>query len=99
MNRLITTATLALGAIVTSAFAQGRLDADTMKAFGGTYQVDCSNNASPKATVFPDALVFLHGDKRVAGERGSRVVGFRPMEHAAIEPHRRATRSRWIAKN
>ena len=40
-----------------------------MKAFGGTYQVDCGNNASPKATVFPDALVFLHGDKRVAGSK------------------------------
>ena len=76
MNRLITTATLALGAIVTSAFAQGRLDADTMKAFGGTYQVDCSNNASPKATVFPDALVFLHGDKRVAGSKPQAQASF-----------------------
>ena len=76
MNRLITTATLLLGAIGTSAFAQGKLDADTMKAFGGTYQVDCGNNASPKATVFPDALVFLHGDKRVAGSKPQAQASF-----------------------
>jgi hypothetical protein len=76
MNRLISTATLVLGAIATSAFAQGKLDADTMKAFGGTYQVDCGNNASPKATVFPDALVFLHGDKRVAGSKPQAQASF-----------------------
>jgi hypothetical protein len=76
MNRLITTATLVLGAIGTSAFAQGKLDADTMKAFGGTYQVDCGNNASPKATIFPDALVFLHGDKRVAGSKPQAQASF-----------------------
>ena len=40
-----------------------------MKAFGGTYQIDCGNNASPKATVFADALVFLNGDKRIAGTK------------------------------
>ncbi|MGZ8992517.1 MAG: Ivy family c-type lysozyme inhibitor [Burkholderiaceae bacterium] len=69
MNRLIFSAILALGATDTPAWAQGKLDADTMKSYGGTYQVDCSNNASPKATVFPDALVFLNGDKRIAGSK------------------------------
>ncbi len=69
MNRLIRRVVLVLAVIGTPAWAQGRLNADTMKAFGGTYQIDCGNNASPKATVFPDALVFLHGDKRVAGSR------------------------------
>lgn len=69
MNRFIYSALLALAATSVPAWAQGKLDADTMKTFGGTYQVDCSNNASPKATVSADALVFLHGDKRVAGSK------------------------------
>ena len=69
MNRLIQSAMLIVTVASAPAWGQGKLDADAMKAFGGTYQVDCSNNASPKATVFPDALVFLHGDKRVAGSK------------------------------
>lgn len=52
--------------VSTPAWSQG-LDADTLKAYGGTYMVDCRNPASAKATVFADALVFLHGSKRVAG--------------------------------
>ena len=51
------------------AWSQGKLDADTMKHFGGTYMVDCGSNASAKATVFADALVFLQGDRRVAGAK------------------------------
>ena len=69
MNRLTRSAMLVLAAASAPAWSQGKLDANTMKTFGGTYQVDCGNNASPKATVFPDALVFLHGDKRVAGSK------------------------------
>ena len=46
------------------------------EGFGGTYQVDCANNASPKATMFPDALVFLHGDKRVAGSKPQAQASF-----------------------
>lgn len=49
------------------ALSQDRLDADTFKAFGGTYMSDCKNPASPRVTVFADALVFLNGDKRIAG--------------------------------
>jgi len=69
MNPRTLGAIITLAAISTSASAQGKLDAHTMKAFGGTYQVDCSNNTSPKATVFADALVFLDGDKRIAGSK------------------------------
>jgi hypothetical protein len=76
MNRLICSVILVLAAISSTAWAQGKLDANTMKAFGGTYQLDCSNNASPKATVFPDALVFLHGDKRVAGSKPESQTSF-----------------------
>lgn len=69
MNRFICGAVFVLIVTNTPAWAQGKLDADTMKAYGGTYQVDCSNTTSPKATVFADALVFLNGDKRVAGSK------------------------------
>lgn len=69
MNRLICSAVLVIAASSTPAWSQGKLDSHTMKVYGGTYQVDCSNNTSPKATVFADALVFLDGDKRVAGSK------------------------------
>ena len=49
------------------AWAQGKLDAQALKLYGGTYLSDCSNVAAPKVTVFADALVVLEGDKRIAG--------------------------------
>ncbi|MGA8513488.1 MAG: Ivy family c-type lysozyme inhibitor, partial [Burkholderiaceae bacterium] len=42
------------------------LDAQALRDYGGSYMVDCKNNASAKATVFAGALVFLHGDQRLA---------------------------------
>ena len=68
MRTLICSAILSLVA-TTAAWAQGKLDADTMKHFGGTYMPNCADNASAKATVFADALVLLQGDKRVAGAK------------------------------
>lgn len=68
--------------------AQGRLDAHTLKAFGGTYQIDCADNRAPKLTVFADALVFLHGDKRVAGARLESAASFlgpnQPPEYRTV---------------
>ncbi len=58
---------LALAAAGAPALSQGKLDGQMLKAFGGTYMVRCDDNASPKATIFADALVFLHGEKRIAG--------------------------------
>lgn len=69
MNRMRLSALVAFAVVSTPAWSQGKLDADRMKTFGGTYQIDCSNNASAKATVFADSLVFLNGDKRVAGSK------------------------------
>ena len=76
MNSLTRSAILLLAAAGAPAWSQEKLDANTMKAFGGTYQVDCASNASPKATVFPDALIFLHGDKRVAGSKPQSETSF-----------------------
>ena len=67
MNRLITTATLH------SAQSHQPLRAGETRCghdegfrwhLSGRLQEQCSPKA---ATIFPDALVFLHGDKRVAG--------------------------------
>jgi hypothetical protein len=70
------------------AAAQGGLDAHSLKAFGGTYQLDCANNGSPKLTVFADALVFLQGDKRVAGARPESAASFlgpnQPPEYRTV---------------
>ena len=75
MRRLICSAIVTVAASA-PAWSQGKLDADTMKHFGGTYMVDCGNNASAKATVFADALVFLQGDKRVAGAKPDSAASF-----------------------
>ena len=75
MKRLICSAIVTLAASA-PAWSQGKLDAQTMKAFGGTYMVDCGNNASAKATVFADALVFLNGDKRIAGSKPEAQAAF-----------------------
>ena len=76
MNCLVRGVILALVVTGTPAWAQGKLDVHTMKAFGGTYQVECGNNAAPKATVFADALVFLNGDKRIAGANVQSAASF-----------------------
>jgi len=60
-------AIIALAAVSAQGWPQGKLDADTYKSFGGTYMSDCNNTESPKVTVFAEALVFLHGSKRIAG--------------------------------
>ena len=65
MRYLIHGAAAMLVVASTSAWPRS-LDAQTLKDFGGTYMVDCKNNASAKVTVFANALVFLNGDKRVA---------------------------------
>lgn len=46
---------------------QAALDEDFLKNYGGSYTMDCADPASAKATVFDTALVFLDGERRVAG--------------------------------
>jgi hypothetical protein len=58
-------ATALLMAVSPSAWPRS-LDAQTLKDYGGTYMVDCKNNASAKVSVFANALVFLNGGQRVA---------------------------------
>lgn len=56
--------------------AQRGLDPQALKAFGGTYMLKCGDNNSPKATVFADALVYLHGERRVAGRNVQQASSF-----------------------
>ncbi len=67
---------LALAAVAVPALSQGRLDADSLKVFGGTYKVSCSDNASPKAMILADSLVFLHGTKQIAGRNVQAAASF-----------------------
>ena len=76
MNCLVRSVVVALVVTCSPVWAQGKLDVHTMKAFGGTYQVECGNNAAPKATVFADALVFLNVDKRIAGSNVQSAASF-----------------------
>ena len=46
--------------------ARAQIDADGMKAYGGTYLADCAKPAAAKVTVSTNAIVFLDGDRRVA---------------------------------
>jgi len=64
--RCLFAAAFVLLALPTPARALDTLDAYTMKEYGGTWLSDCRNNASPRVTVFNNALVFIRGDKRVA---------------------------------
>jgi hypothetical protein len=46
--------------------ANAALDAAMLQRFGGTYQVDCGDPASPKVTIFENDIVVLKGSLRVA---------------------------------
>ena len=66
ITRCLFAVALALTAAHTPAAVFDTLDAWTLKEYGGTWLSDCKNNASPRVTVFNNALVFIRGDKRVA---------------------------------
>lgn len=77
LGRLTFAVVLALLAIATpAAYAQEGLDPDTFETFGGTYMSDCANNAAPRVTLFKDAVVYLEGDKRIAGKNVMAAASF-----------------------
>jgi hypothetical protein len=49
------------------AWAQNKLDADTLKLYGGTYSTECGNSAAPRLRVVSDALMVEQGNKRMTG--------------------------------
>ncbi len=66
IQRLIA-GTSALTLLACALPAQAALDEDFLENFGGSYMIDCADPASAKATVFDTALVFLDGERRIAG--------------------------------
>jgi hypothetical protein len=64
LTRGVTVAFVAAGG---PASAQGTLDADTLKSYGGTYSTDCSNSTAPRLRVVADALMVEQGTKRMTG--------------------------------
>jgi hypothetical protein len=60
-------ATAASIAVYTPAWAQDRLDAETLKLFGGSYSADCSNAKATRLRVLADALMVDESGKRMTG--------------------------------
>jgi inhibitor of lysozyme (Ivy) len=47
--------------------AQGKLDGDALKLYGGTYSADCGNSAAARLRVVADALMVEQETKRLTG--------------------------------
>lgn len=60
-------AALAMSMCVVSAAEAQRLDADTLRAYGGTYSTDCANAAAPKLRAVADMIAVERGNQRLAG--------------------------------
>jgi hypothetical protein len=73
---------LVIAAAATACFAappapaQGRLDAASMKAFGGTYSPDCRNPGAPRAIVTAATLVVEQGNQRMSGSNVQSAASF-----------------------
>jgi hypothetical protein len=48
-------------------WAQGKLDGDSFKLWGGTYSTNCADSKAPRLRVASDALMVEQGDKRLTG--------------------------------
>ena len=66
-GRLIPYAITGLIAAAAPAWSQSRLDADSMKLWGGTYSTNCSDPAAPRLRVVSDALMVEQNNKRLTG--------------------------------
>ena len=66
IRSLVCGAAAAFAAAGAPAWAQ-RLDAQTLKLFGGNYSSDCGSSAAPRLRVVADALMVEQGNKRMTG--------------------------------
>lgn len=53
-----------------------RLDADTLRAYGGTYSTDCANAAAPKLRAVADMIAVERGNQRLTGLKPQAAPGF-----------------------
>jgi hypothetical protein len=60
-------AVLAISLCVASLAQAQRLDAETLRAYGGTYSTDCANAAAPKLRAVADMIAVERGNQRLAG--------------------------------
>jgi hypothetical protein len=69
---------MAAGLLAASApaWAQSRLDAETLKLYGGTYSADCSSAAAPRLRVAADTLAVERGNKRLTGRNAQASYSF-----------------------
>lgn len=65
--RLAVALTIVLATGHQPAWSGGKLDAETMKRYGGTYLSDCKNPTSARVTILETTLVFLQGEQRIVG--------------------------------
>lgn len=64
--RWVGTAAALVGSVA-PAWAQGKLDADALKLYGGKYSTDCRSSNAPVLRVVADALMVEVGGKRMTG--------------------------------
>lgn len=72
LSRAAAAAMLAMAPV----WAQGGLDADTLKAFGGTYSTDCGNAKLPFLRVAADALIVDPQGTRLTGQNVQAAAAF-----------------------
>jgi hypothetical protein len=85
---LIRGITAAFVAMCAPAWAQDRLDAETIKLFGGVYSAECSNVKATRLRVVPEALTVDEGGKRMTGRNVKAAYFYfgqsAPPEHQAV---------------
>ena len=70
------------------AWAQGRLDADTLKVYGGVYSTQCNNAKATRLRVDTDALMVDENGKRMTGRNVQAAYSFfgqsPPPDHQVV---------------
>jgi Inhibitor of vertebrate lysozyme (Ivy) len=66
LSLVVVLVTAALG-VSSAARAQGKLDPDSLKLYGGLYAVNCAVATSPRLLVVADSLTVINGKKRLVG--------------------------------
>ncbi|MDP2601366.1 MAG: hypothetical protein Q8S00_02065 [Deltaproteobacteria bacterium] len=75
----------ALVAAAVPASAQGKLDAEVLKLYGGIYSSECGNASAPRLRVVANALMVEQGNKRLrGGERAGRFFLLRAIAAAEL---------------
>lgn len=66
----------ATGLMLASGAQAQRLDADTLRAYGGTYSTDCAKADAPKLRAVADMIAVERGNQRLTGLKPQAAPGF-----------------------